>query len=302
MVDVQVLDDELTTEETTNWTRDQWPSNDVHTIFKWVGTSPTTTQATPLRYTYDLDMTKDWNPLNSMWLRGGTSEWSIGSYPAGIPAGPERILNASLHPGAFTRFASGRTTIPGHPVDKYRVWVDDVDVTGIQDWTGPDGPVDLGISFPSTYARVNVAVDVWFAPKNGATKIEILWGQAFIFDPQINFNYEFSNPLAISCEQTYSEGPVTVTRDVLATVSKDTVPGQHYPVGNEVVPYGCSIPSGYTKRSQLHTSDPIPGNFPSVGLWSDTNTPEVLQRAVSDNGFPYYQPATSSSTVTLVKV
>ncbi len=308
LVDVQPLPSELGTEETSNWTRINWPMRDFWTIMKWVGTSPTSYQSSPVRYTYNLDLTEDWNPLNAMWLRGGTGTWCVGSYPENIPAKPRHIRTVSLTTGAFTNWVGiGRTGLPIHPVDKFRVWVDGVDVTGIKSHTGlPGGLIDLGLSFSKAepYKQVFIDVDVWFAPYDPAypADIEIIWGNALSHDPQINFDYEFRKPLTFLTDQQHSLTGQVYRESIAATVSTDSVWGTHYPTGTEVIPWGCSIPSGYRKKSASVTHDLVPGPFPAVGLWGDTDTPEVLERAVSSNGWPYVQPATSSSTVTVTKV
>lgn len=85
------------------------------------------------------------------------------------------------------------------PVEKFRVWVDGVDVTGIKEHTSePAGIIDLGLSFSKAepYRQVFIDVDVWFAPMPGNTGvIEVVWGSAVDWDPQIRFSYEFRNPV-----------------------------------------------------------------------------------------------------------
>ena len=304
LVDVQVLPTELGTEEATNWTRIDWDRHDLYATFSWVGTIPASTQATPIRYTYNLDLTQNWNPLNTVWFRGFIGQSSWGSFPTSVPASPRHIDTVSLRHGGYTQFAGfSRDSIPRHPVNRFRVWVDGVDVTGIVDDSGSTGLIDLGLSFSKAepYKQVFIEVDIWFAPVPGEGTIQIPFGIATTRDPRILFDYEFRNDLSIPCSVTSSFAAGPWLRDVSATISHDSVWGTHYPTGNELIPFTCEIPSGYRSKTTIFP-DPIPGPFPTVGIWENTDTPEVMARAMSSQSNGQWQSATTSTTATVTKV
>lgn len=256
-------------------------------------------EAQPVRYTYTPDLTRRWNVINTRWYYNGSSEWMQGSLPETHPLRPRRILTAHLAIPSASK----------SQVNRYRIWVNGVDTTGIVNnpWDphthgqGEDEFLPLPITFANSYEHVQIEVDIWYINTSGAAAEIVLHNMT----ARILFLYELRDIVTTrSVDVVVSTGEsFTTTIDLVhPTFERDDSGGDYRSfaiAGTAMSAHTTSIPANDDPPIETFWFESA-GNFPTVGLWDGKAATFAQSTEQNSSKYGPVQGTVATATVTPV--